>query len=549
MGINPRLPNLAVQDRIIHSSSWGAAAFGPVYLLAMRAYAYGVSLSLVIILFVAAQLYPGRPKPLEWLPGVALAVAWLASAMGGKRVAWRTRRWRDFADFLACQQAWDRWGRGGFALAAVLIAVDWLLRTVAPTRGLRARQILDDAIMVALGAAGTVAAWWYVRQHHQRLHAWQQLGLRALTVASALICAVGIYALLHNLYLPDAADISLGASMFLAGLIVAVASWQYGRRTARRLWWLRLSLRLLVLPAAFVAATGAFAVLSALRLPESAAQAVMGLITVLGLLVVVWPDPWRRPQAVEAQGRLAANSPVPRGVHLRTALDAVALMARRPILVLPLLVAAVIQGELGAMLARDVPSQDSQDPWRIILQLWPMTVFGAVLNTYALTMVSHVAAQVELAQRISFGAAVRRALIRLPAALGASLVFFVRIFVGFLLLIVPGVIAFVRGALLPPAVVLGNAGPYGAFRLSADLLRGHWWPMFLLLAAELVISFILTSVLGKIPRVGYYVSGALVSSWIAITLTILYLRLGGPVWEVAPKVSTAPVPVTDPSRP
>ncbi len=541
MGVGPHLPNLAVQDQIIHSPSWGAAAFGPIYLLAMRAYAHALGFIVVIVLLVIADLYPDHLESLEWLPLAVLAVAWFASALGGKRVAWRMRRWRDFGDFLACQRVWDRWGKGGLAVAAVLIALDWLLRTVAPPRGLRARQILEYAIIVALGGAGAVAAWWYVRQHRRRLRPSQRLGLRGLAVALALVCAASVFALLDALYKPDAADLSLGASMLLAGMIVAVAAWQYGRRTPRRLWCLRLILRLLVLPAAFVAAAGALAVLKTLRLPELASDAAPVTILVLAVIVVAWPALWRDPQAAgQTQGGVVDKPLAPRGVHLRTALDAVVLMARQPLLMLPLLVTIVIQGQLSAVeLAPYVPSQDPgisspQDLLRIAARLWLVIITGGVLQTFAVAVVSHMAAQLELAQRMSLGAALRRALIRLPASLGAYLVFFVRLFAGFLLLIIPGVVAAVRGALLPQAVILGNAGPFAAVRVSGELLRGHWWRMFFLLAVEFAVVLILVLSLGKVPHVGYYVATALEASWVAITLTLLYLRLGGPVWEPAP---------------
>ena len=549
MGIDPRFSNLAVQDQVIHSPSWGAAAFGPIYLLAMRAYAHALGLIVVIALLINAQLYPARLESLGWLPLAVLAVAWFASALGGKRVAWRTRRWRDFADFLACQRVWDRWGKGGLTVAAVLIALDWLLRTAAPPRGLRAREILASAIIVALGGAGAVATWWYVQQHRQRLHPWQRRGLRALAVASVLVCAAGVLALLNALYTPDAAALFLGASMLLAGMIGAVAAWQYGRRIPRRLWWLRPMLRLLVLPAAFVAAAGALAVLRTLRLPEAATTAVIVGIMALAVIVVAWPALWRDPQAAgQPLSGVLGKPPAPRrGVHLRTALDAVVLMARQPLLMLPFLVTVVIQGQLGAMAPLPgVPPEDPsifspQDLLRIVAQIWLVVIATGLLQTFAVAVVSHMAAQLELTQRISLGAALRRALIRLPALLGAYLVFFVRLVAGFLLLIIPGVVAVVRGALLTQAVILGKAGPFGAVRVSGELLRGHWWRMFFLLAVEFAVAAILISVLalGKVPRVGHYVATALEASWVAITLTLLYLRLGGPVGGTAPESAAA----------
>ncbi len=155
---------------------------------------------------------------------------------------------------------------------------------------------------------------------------------------------------------------------------------------------------------------------------------------------------------------------------------------------------------------------------------------GGVLQTFTGAVASHMAAQIELAQRISPKAALRRALIRLPILLGAELALLVRVFAGLLLLIVPGIVAIVRGALLAQTVILGNAGPFGAIRISGELLRGHWWRMFFLLAVELAVAFGLSSVLGKVPHVGDYIPAGLETSWVAVTLTLLYIRLGGR-WE------------------
>lgn len=53
--------------------------------------------------------------------------------------------------------------------------------------------------------------------------------------------------------------------------------------------------------------------------------------------------------------------------------------------------------------------------------------------------------------------------------------------------------------------------------------------MFFLLAGEFVVALALSATLGQVPHVGRYLAPGLVTSWIAVTLTLLYLRLGGPV--------------------
>ncbi len=58
--------------------------------------------------------------------------------------------------------------------------------------------------------------------------------------------------------------------------------------------------------------------------------------------------------------------------------------------------------------------------------------------------------------------------------------------------------------------------------------------MFLLVVLEVVVATILSIALGRIPIVGGYVAAWLSATWVTIALSILYVRLGGPVQETAP---------------
>ena len=78
----------AYRRHVIESPSYGAAFFNIIYLAAMRAW-----LHVLFALIMTAVFWPA---------------AWIIYGMYGKRIAWQTRRWRDFDDFLACQRAWTR---------------------------------------------------------------------------------------------------------------------------------------------------------------------------------------------------------------------------------------------------------------------------------------------------------------------------------------------------------------------------------------------------------------------------------------------------------
>jgi hypothetical protein len=99
----------AYRRHVIESGSYGAAFFNWIYLAAMRAWGH-----MLLALIITAVFWPA---------------AWIVYGMYGKRIAWQTRRWRDFDDFLACQRAWTRaaivWTMviGAIVLAGMILAI------------------------------------------------------------------------------------------------------------------------------------------------------------------------------------------------------------------------------------------------------------------------------------------------------------------------------------------------------------------------------------------------------------------------------------------
>lgn len=89
----------------------------------------------------------------------------------------------------------------------------------------------------------------------------------------------------------------------------------------------------------------------------------------------------------------------------------------------------------------------------------------------------HVAAVRELgAGRVpGVGGALRTAGPRFPAAIGAVITYSVMVFVGFLLLVVPGVWFLVRGFCAAQVAVIEGLGPFQALDRSAELVKGRWW--------------------------------------------------------------------------
>jgi uncharacterized membrane protein len=74
--------------------------------------------------------------------------------------------------------------------------------------------------------------------------------------------------------------------------------------------------------------------------------------------------------------------------------------------------------------------------------------------------------------------------------LGMSIVFFVSVVIGFILLIVPGIIIAIGWSFAPYLVIEQGAGPIDALKRSWELTRGNRWKLFLLGLALIGINIL-----------------------------------------------------------
>ncbi len=131
-------------------------------------------------------------------------------------------------------------------------------------------------------------------------------------------------------------------------------------------------------------------------------------------------------------------------------------------------------------------------------------------------------------------ATVRVALPYVGAVALASILASVGIWIGLLLLIVPGLILLTFWSLLVPWIVIGGAGPIDAFGRSWRTVRGFGWNVFgtyvltflILLLAEFVITLILVFLPGAARSfLANVISGTLIAPFIAAVVTLVYYRL------------------------
>jgi hypothetical protein len=147
----------------------------------------------------------------------------------------------------------------------------------------------------------------------------------------------------------------------------------------------------------------------------------------------------------------------------------------------------------------------------------------------------------------------------LPVA-GASILAAIGIAIGFVLLIVPGLILLTFWSLIVPCIVIGGAGVFASFGQSMRTVRGHAWNVFgtlvLVFLIYLALGIVVGLVLVFLPTflrnfISTVVIGTLVAPFLALVVTLIYYRLtaahaGQPYAATA---GTAPTTVWEPPYP
>jgi hypothetical protein len=149
---------------------------------------------------------------------------------------------------------------------------------------------------------------------------------------------------------------------------------------------------------------------------------------------------------------------------------------------------------------------------------------------------------------LSLGETFAAAQEHLTAVIVAGLLAAIGIAVGLILLIVPGLVLMTWWAVIIPTIVLENRSAGESFSRSRELVRGYGWSVFgvivlvilLLIGFQIVLGLILTPLADWLQSfVSQIVSGTLTAPFIAVVLTLLYLRLRA---AKEPTATPAPTP-------
>jgi hypothetical protein len=135
---------------------------------------------------------------------------------------------------------------------------------------------------------------------------------------------------------------------------------------------------------------------------------------------------------------------------------------------------------------------------------------------------------------LSIGETLSRGSSRIGSVAGASIVAGIAIAIGFVLLIVPGLILITWWAVIVPVIVLERVGAFDSFSRSRDLVRGHDFQVFgvIVLVFLIFIAFgiVFGIILAALPDAirGFFssiVSGSLTGPFAALVTALLYFRL------------------------
>ncbi len=166
---------------------------------------------------------------------------------------------------------------------------------------------------------------------------------------------------------------------------------------------------------------------------------------------------------------------------------------------------------------------------------------------------------------LNLGETVRAVLPFLGTVIIASILAGIGIAIGFVLIIVPGLILLTFWSLIVPSIVIGGEGVFGSFSKSWRTVRGYAWHVFGTYVLVFLILIVFDIVLGLIllflpvvarNAISSIISGTLVAPFLALVVTLIYYRLtaaheartgaGEAQWPPAGPDATYPGPGTQP---
>lgn len=143
--------------------------------------------------------------------------------------------------------------------------------------------------------------------------------------------------------------------------------------------------------------------------------------------------------------------------------------------------------------------------------------------------------------------------------IGFGILFGIGVAIGFILVIIPGLILLTFWSVGAPAIVVEGVGPIDAFGRSWRLVRGQAWPVFgalvLIWVIVLVIWLVFAAIANPIGNgeastwIASILSTTLTAPIFAIAVTIIYFELAGEPAASGAAAAAPPPPASEPPLP
>jgi uncharacterized membrane protein len=129
-------------------------------------------------------------------------------------------------------------------------------------------------------------------------------------------------------------------------------------------------------------------------------------------------------------------------------------------------------------------------------------IISVILYFVGQAVILYGAFQAMRGRPVMIGDAVGRAFSRFFSLLGISILVGFGVAIGFMLLVVPGIILALRWAVAVPACVVENKGALESMRRSAELTKGHRWKIFGIWVLIAIVAIVVLSIAGALAGLG-----------------------------------------------
>jgi hypothetical protein len=148
-------------------------------------------------------------------------------------------------------------------------------------------------------------------------------------------------------------------------------------------------------------------------------------------------------------------------------------------------------------------------------------IISVILYFVGQAVILYAAFQAMRGRDVIIGDAIGRAFSRFLSLLGISILVGLGVAIGFMLLIVPGIILALRWAVAVPACVVENKGPLESMRRSAELTKGHRWKIFGIWVLIAIVAIIILIIVGVFAGLGAVVAQGLGRVLIAGVISLI----------------------------